>query len=50
MQNCEAGPRFVLVIADHVGIGHRPGSHKLLFAEGFDGAQPVAQGRGKLKL
>ena len=50
MQNCEAGPRFVLVIADHVGIGHRPGGHKLLFAEGFNGAQPVAQGRGKLKL
>ena len=50
MQDCEAGPRFVLVIADHVGIGHRPGGHKLLFAEGFDGAQPVAQGRGKLKL
>ena len=50
MQNRKAGPRFVLVIADHIGIGHCPGCHKLPFTEGLHGAQPVAQGRGKFKL
>ena len=50
MQDCKAGPRFVLIVADDVGVGHRPGRDELLFAKGFHGPQPVAQRRRQLKL
>ena len=50
MQDCKAGPRFVLIVANDVGVGHRPGCDELLFTERFHGPQPVAQRGCQLKL
>ena len=50
MQHGKAGLRLALIIADDVGVRHRPGRDKLLLAERLDGLQPVAQHRRLLKF
>ena len=50
MQHGKAGLRLALIIADDVGVRHRPGRDKLLLAERLDGLQPVTQHRSLLKF
>ena len=50
VQHRKARPRFALIIADDVGICHRPRRDELLLAERLHGAHTVAQGGGTLKF